>query len=154
MGSLRKECSGLSARAAQLQQDNVGLFERIKFLQHYQRDSKASQLQQPPANNLRHQVRARWSCVLSSGLASSLPKKSSLAFPVLSPVDTRLFCMGWEPNFHPTLDISVFPWSPLMGRGKYERCSIPQVILRDLDAPRTYSLVRAGQAGGDCGRND
>ncbi len=154
MGSLRKECSGLSARAAQLQQDNVGLFERIKFLQHYQRDSKASQLQQPPANNLRHQVRACWSCVLSFGLASSLRQKSSLAFPVLSPVETRLFCMGWEPNLRPTLDIPVFPWSLLMAREKYKRCSSPQVILRDLDAPRISSLIRVGQAGGDCGTDD
>lgn len=56
VGASRKECNTLTVKAAQLQQDNVGLFERIKFLQHYQRDSKASQSQQTDSISSRQQV--------------------------------------------------------------------------------------------------
>ena len=53
---MRKQCSDSDAKIAKLQQDNVGLFERIKFLQHYQRDSKASLLEQRDSASSRQQV--------------------------------------------------------------------------------------------------
>ena len=54
---MRKESSDLTAKMTQLQRDNVGLFERIKFLQHYQRDNEAIQLQQKnPTSSLQQVV--------------------------------------------------------------------------------------------------
>lgn len=45
IGSLRKEASSSAGKVKQLEQDNVGLFERIKFLQHYQKGTSSDRQQ-------------------------------------------------------------------------------------------------------------